>query len=38
MQNLDLLVESTITALHLDRGNREMIIDVTCAWELKEKR
>lgn len=38
MENLDLLVESTMTALHFDRTNSEMIIHVMCAWEPKERR
>jgi hypothetical protein len=38
MKNLNLLVESAITALHFDGVNREMIIDVRCAWEPKERR
>lgn len=38
MDDWKTLVESTIDAIHVDSTSKEVFIDVTCAWEGKERK
>ena len=38
MNGWELMVESTIDAIHVDAPNKEIWIDVTCAWQEKGRK
>jgi hypothetical protein len=38
MSEWDTLVESTIDAVHFDLGHKEVRIELTCAWEGKDRK
>lgn len=38
MNDWKTLVESTINAIHFDAINKAVVIDVTCAWEGKQRK
>lgn len=38
MDDWKTLVESTIDAIHVDATNKTVVIEVTCAWEGKERK
>lgn len=38
MEDWKILLESTIDSIHVDSTSKEVFIDVTCAWESKQRK